>query len=248
MDPMKQLATYLYGCAPTSALTCSIEGDPPSDAGGSPAPQPSPAPAQPASQPQFTPEQLAWIKDETTRASNAAAAAARRAEQERLGRRGGEQPQAQAQPNNPSPPAPAPAGVVDSDALNDALAEYPFDRDQRQEIRAAARREGAGDLDTFVAKWGRMFGKAKATATPATPAGNNGAPQGGASPAPTSAAPAGPMPASSAPSRVLTADTPLHMMTPAERVAFVKQKGVHEFKAKVMRELADSGLRVSLRR
>lgn len=184
------------------------------------------------------------------RATDAAWAEARRTFEARASKQSGQQPQP-AQ-NNPAPAAPAagtaPAVTIDSDALNDALAEFPFDREQRGEIRTAARRENPPDMDAFVTKWARLFGKQKGGAQQPNPNGNgNGAPANG-SPAPAqppvaSAAPVtsrGTPPASSGP----TDDTPILSMSIPDREALRAKIGDVAYAERHLKELARHNVRI----
>lgn len=96
----------------------------------------------------------AMIAEATKKAHDAGAAAARRALE-------GKPPK-----KLDVPPKDLPSGDVAAaedpeyaESLTDAIGEFSFDKEQRREIRAAARREKPDDVDAFVAKWGRMFGK-----------------------------------------------------------------------------------------
>lgn len=123
---------------------------------------PSPEPAAPAAPPASSPglpitvEQLqAMIAAEARKAYDAGAAAARKAEQART--------KAPAQPA-PKQEATTTAPTVDDpdwgERLSDAINEFPFDKDQRRAIRDAARSGRPEDVDAFVEKWAKMFGKA----------------------------------------------------------------------------------------
>lgn len=148
-------------------------------------------------------------------------------------------PNAQTQPSTTQPsthtPAPSAApATFDAEAFGDVLSEFPFDREQRAEIRNAAKRENPSDMDGFVAKWARMFGKQKAgggtSSTPATQTapGSTPAPQAPAGPPVTGGGP----PAN--PTNV-TDDTPLLRMSNADREALRQRIGDAEY-VKRMRE------------
>lgn len=242
MDPMKRLSAFLYGFVPSSALVCSGEGDPPGDGGGQAPQQPPPAPAQPASPPQFTPDQLAWIEGEKTRASNAAAAAARRAEQSRHGNRG--EPQQQPQPSNQ---AQQPQGNA-ADPAQVYMRLRTFDRAaDKYGLSDAARAILEGDFNTanpqdpvgWVTQRAEAFGwKAAGPATPATPAPETPAaktaPQG--APVTSSGAPANPT--------TVTDDTPILRMTEGDRIALRRRIGDAAYVERMRKEFREGNVRV----
>jgi hypothetical protein len=136
-----------------------------------------------------------------------------------------------APPQNTQPASvPAPA-AYDAEALGDALAEFQFDKEQRAEIRAAARRDGISDVDAFVAKWARMFGKQPGSAaTPATPAPESPAPKTHSGPPVTgSGAPANP-------TNVVTDDTPILRLSEDARKALLNRIGPAAYVERMRKE------------
>lgn len=244
MDEMKRLAAFLYGFAPQSALTCSIEGDPAPEGGTPPPSSPPPAPATPASQPQFTPEQLAYLEAEKQRAHNAGAAAARRAEQGRQPKPGGE-----------PPPAPTPAPTPNTEGLSDSARERMFGRalgkfDLNDKAIALVEREFANAKPSDPAAWlderAEAYGWKRLGGQP-TPAANGGAPNGAQPTAP----PAGgtvPPPVLSRgtppPPSQPTEDTPILSMSIPDREALRAKIGDIAFADRHLKELAARNVRV----
>lgn len=249
MFDRNRLTSYLYGFAPRSALMCLIDGDaPPGDGGAPPATtQPPPAVTQPAT-PVFTPEQLAYIAAETTRVSNAAAAAARREAMGRQAKPGGESPQA---PARNEPPAPPPnvhdlirAETTRIRAFERAAGQYGLSPDAlailEQDFNTASPQDPAAWVGARAAAFGWKAGGATTATQPAAPNGS-ATPAAGTMPPP-------PMPGGAAPARVIDADAPIMSRSRADQAALAKQLGPFEFKARLMRELAESGQRFPLRR
>lgn len=255
MDPMKRLSAFLHGFAPTSALVCSIDGDPPGEGGGQAPQQPPPAPATPAGPPQFTPEQQAWIQQETDRKANAAAAAARRAEQERQGRRG-EQPPPANRTEQPTPPAPQAVDV----------------RTEINRIRSFERAAGGYGLTPAAleilesdfqtanppdpAAWVKQRAEAFGWKAGGTPNGNGGQPPNGGLPTspPPAGAPTVPVTSRAAPPgpATPTEDTPILSMSVADREALRASlrakhgdvQGDVEFANRHLKELAARNVRI----
>jgi len=179
------------------------------------APPPAPAPAP------LTAEQIrALVAEEARKAYDAGAAAARRAEKAKA------PPTPAASKEATSPPAAPGDDAEFGEALADALGEFDLDKDQRREIRAAARRERPEDVDGFVARWARMFGKgARSAGTPAAPGNPAAAPPNPAKPM--TQPPAVPPPAP--PAADVTPDNPLRALSEAEQrdawQAYVRRKG-----------------------
>lgn len=246
MDPMKHLSAFLYGLVPTSTLLCSADGDPPGEGGGQAPQQPPPAPAQPASPPQFTPDQMAWIEAEKTRASNAAAAAARKAEQARLGRRGGdEQPAQSPAPSNP----PQPNGAAQDPAqvymrlrtFDRAVDKYELPPSARDIIEADFNKASPQDPAEWVQQRAEAFGWKARGSNPATPAPETPAaktPQG--PPVTGSGAPANPT--------TVTEDTPILRMSETDRVALMRRIGNAAYVERFRKELREGNVRVRFNR
>lgn len=162
-----------------------------------PAPTPEPAAPAAAASPPLTMEVVQrMIEDAAKKAYDSGAAAARRAEK-------GKPPKA-ATAADPATTQAAPTGddAEFGEALTDELGEFTFDRDQRREIRAAARRERPEDVGAFVQRWARMFGKSPGQAQPAASATNQPAGTASSAPAqPKPVQPSAPAPAPPVPDR-----------------------------------------------
>lgn len=247
---LHRLSTFLNGIAPSSALTCWIEGDPAPE-GGNPSPAANPpAPAPPASNP-FTPEQLAYIESEKAKARDAGAAATRRALEGRPARPPGETPQP---PRNDNPP-PAPqsqtvdvrAEMARVRAFERAANRYGLTDAALSILEDDFNRANPTDPASWVSQRADAFGwKPGAHAQTVNPAGN-GSPPGGSGPAPLAAAPPPSMPGSAPPSRVVTADTRIVDMSPADRDALADRVGEKAFRDRLRTELKADPRRVPLR-
>ena len=152
--------------------------------------------------------------------------------------------QTAAPPQNTQPASsPAPAVTYDAEALSDSLAEFSFDKEQRAEIRAAARRDNPSDVDAFVAKWGRMFGKqpgSPATATPAATAPVQVQPVTTAVPGTPPVTSRGTPPPAGTP----TDDTPIMSMSEADKRALAARIGDKAFAERHLKELVKSNTRI----
>lgn len=153
------------------------------------------------------------------------------------------QPTAAPPPSNPPASGPVPSATYDAEALSDALAEFSFDKEQRAEIRAAARRDNPGDLDAFVSRWARMFGKQPGQATvPATPAAGTPPPSAVSTPA----APVVPVTSRGMPPNPATPteDTPIMSMSEADKRALAARLGDKVFADRLLKELAQNKTKV----
>lgn len=215
------------------------------DANQNPTPPAAPAPQPGIGTPAISPELQAIIDarvaEAAQKASNAAWAEARRTFE-------GKSKAGAVSPPVAAPPAPAqtaatPTVTVDTDALTDALDEFTFDKEQRREIRAAARRENPADVDGFVSKWARMFGKAGQN-----PPGNVvSAPQGAPIATPPPVAPGTPPVTSRAtpPNHgTPTDDTPILSMSDSDRRALAAKIGDIKFAERMLKEMARDNVRV----
>jgi hypothetical protein len=143
-------------------------------------------------------------------------------------------------------PQPSTTVTFDADAFNDALSEFPFDKEQRRVVRDAARRENPADMDSFVANWGRMFGKAPGqTAAPptTTPAAATTAPKTTPQAPPVTGAGA---PANS--TTVVTDDTPILRMSEADRIALRRRIGDGPYVDRMRKEFRQGNVRVKFGR
>ncbi len=153
--------------------------------------------------------------------------------------------QTQAPQQTTQPQQTASSVTYDADAFNDALSEFPFDKEQRATVRDAARRENPSDVDAFVAKWGRMFGKqpgqtsAVATTTTTQAAATTTAPKTAPQGAPVTA---GGAPAN--PTTVVTDDTPILRMSESDRVALMNRIGRDKYVDRMRQEFRTSNVRV----
>ncbi len=149
----------------------------------------------------------------------------------------GKTPPKQAPTTEATPPAATGDDAEFGEALTDAIGEYSFDKDQRREIRAAARRERPEDVEGFVSRWARMFGKAPGQSTPQTPGATPaaGAQPPGTTPAsapPGAAKPVPPTPPPAAPPSIDRDGEPvLRALSEEDRQdawqAYVRRKGAN---------------------
>jgi hypothetical protein len=185
----------------------------------------APAAFDPASLP---PEAVAYFEAEKRKASDAAAAAARRDA-------AGKAKPATAPTLTPAAP-PAAADDVTAilalrDAFDDAAGDLPLKASQRSLMREAAMRDRPQDMSAWVSRyveragWSSAGSPAPQPAVPGVPA---------VTPAPavpaTHRAPPPPTPA-------VTESTPILSMSPVDREALVARIGVDEFNKRLMPEL-----------
>lgn len=138
--------------------------------------------------------------------------------------------------------------TFDADTFNDVLSEFPFDREQRATIRDAARRENPTDIDGFVARWGRMFGKQPGRAAATTTTTTQAAAETTTAPKTTPQGP--PVTGSGAPANpthVVTEDTPILRMSESDRVALLKRIGNAAYVERFRKELRSNNVRVKFR-
>lgn len=170
----------------------------------------------------------AMIDAAVRKAYDAGAAAARRSNGPKPQSR--EAPAPSAPKSDATPPAATGDDAEFGEALTDAIGEYTFDREQRREIRAAARRERPEDVDGFVQKWARMFGKASAAPGTAAPSTTVNPPASEASKAPAKPVPPTP-PAPGSPSPDRDGEPTLRALSEEDRLdawqAYVRRKGAN---------------------
>lgn len=150
-----------------------------------------------------------------------------------------------APPQNTQPQQTTSPVTFDADAFNDALAEFPFDKEQRRVIRDAARRENPTDLDGFVSNWGRLFGKQPGQQTAATATTTQAA--AATTTAPKTAAQGAPVTGAGAPANpttIVTDDTPILRMSDSDRVALQRRIGIAAYVERMRKEFRQSNVRV----
>lgn len=243
------LSTFLAGLAPSSGLTCSIEGDPAPEGGATPgSATPPPAPAAPAPG-SFTPEQLAYIESEKAKARDAGAAATRRALEGRP-RPNGDTPQRTDTPQ----PAPQPTGTVDIRAemarvraFERAANRYGLSDAALAVLEEDFNRANPTDPASWVTQRADAFGWKAGAHTQPNPAGN-GSPSSAPAPAPAATTPPPSMPGSAPPSRVVTADTRIVDMSIADRDALTARIGEKAFRDRLRAEMKGDTRRIPLPR
>lgn len=222
------LANFLYGFAPTSALLCSGEGDPPGDGGGgNPGAAPVTPPANPGT-PSITPEVQALIDqaraDERTKTSNSVWKQAR--EKYEKGNGGQPPPTQQQQPPKTENPSNGPDALTIlklRDDFDDAIGDLSLSGAQKKFLRDMVMEKRPGDVGGFVSSFVEMSGwKAGGSSNPATPAPATPAPKAPQGPPVTgSGAPANPT--------VTTDDTPLLKMSNEARESLRRRIGDVEY-------------------
>ena len=254
MKRLEQLTTFLYGFTPRSALTCSIEGDPPGD-GGAPATPAAPVtpPVNPGT-PAITPEVQALIDaaraDERTKTSNSVWKQAREKYEKP---NAGQQPTTPPKQDPPSSSSGQDATVLIKlrDDFDDAISDLSLSGAQRKFVRELVMKERPSDVADYVSNFVTLSGW---NAKQPIPAGSGGAPS---APAPTTTAAASPtVPVTSrgVPPNPAgpTEDTPIKSMSEADRRALLNklvgqhghEKGNAMFADRMLRELARDNVKV----
>ncbi len=244
MDELHRLAAFLFGFAPRSALTCSIEGDPPGGGGTPPATPPAPpAPATPAA-PVVTPEVQALINQAAQAAHNAAWKQARETFETKQGKPGAPQPPPKpTETNAPATPPDFVSLMKLRDDFDDAIGDLTLTGAQKKFLREHVMEKRPDDVGGYLRTFTETLGVGKQPSTPVAPVATT-TPPGAPAPATGPHITERPVPPAS---HVVTEDTPILSLSLADREALRSKLGDIAYAERFRRELKEKQVRVRSR-